>query len=136
MKLRHVGIVVQDLAAAEAFWQAAGFTVQSRADEQGDVLDRQLGLEKTRLTSVKMADELGQVIELLKFHSHSGAFRHPQPTSMGLTHVALAVADMDDACRVLFQAGASFPNGPAEGYPRMTYCRGPEGLLIELVEIP
>jgi catechol 2,3-dioxygenase-like lactoylglutathione lyase family enzyme len=98
-----------------------------------------MGLEDVRVTTVKLAAPDGNLIELLQFTSHpdqpawTGA-----PNSTGLTHVAFTVQDLDDACERLAGKGVTFSSPPQrspDGYAKVIYCRGPEGVLLELVEV-
>lgn len=137
--LRHVGIVVSDLRGAIAFWEAAGFHVERDTRESGPELDAALDMKNVELRSVKMADSSGQVIELIRFHSHRWTDHNakpPRPYSMGITHVALTVASMSSAYERLSAAGAFFHGPPQRmnDHVQMVYCRGPEGILLELVE--
>ena len=53
----------------------------------------------------------------------------------GLEHIGLAVADMDAAIAWLRAAGADIPVGPlSAGGLRLAFIRGPEGVMVELLE--
>lgn len=137
---RHTGIAVFDLDRALSFWTGTlGFTVHRRLEESGRILDTVLGLSDVRVTTVKLADANGNLVELLRFHSHPGAESwQGSPTSTGLTHIALTVDDINATCRLLEKNGATLlaaPQQTADGLAKVTFCRGPEGLLLELVEV-
>ena len=139
-QIRHTGLVVADLERALAFWCGAlGLIVAKRMDESGPHIDAMLGLDGVRLTTVKLAAPDGNLIELLHFHSHPDKpVWAGTPCSTGWTHVAVTVEDLEAACRKLAEAGAQFeapPQGSPEGDVKVTYCRGPEGVLLELVEV-
>jgi len=79
------------------------------------------------------------MIELLYFHSHPD---RPTwigtPYSTGFTHVAMTVKDIASLCAKLVDVGVTFnapPQRSPDGKVLVTYCRGPEGVLLELVEI-
>lgn len=139
-EIRHTGLVVADLDNALSFWcDLLGLRVIKRLDESGPHIDAMMGLENVQMTTVKLAAPDGNVIELLHFHSHpdqpawTGA-----PHSTGFTHVALTVDDLDAAYNKLAETGIIFnapPQQSPDGYARVTYCRGPEGILLELVEV-
>lgn len=136
--VRHTGIVVSDLDEAVRFWtEGLGFREEVRADEQGPVIDAVLGLESADVTTVKLAAPDGGWVELLHFRSHgSTSCWNGNETTTGLTHVALTVSDIDTTCRRLERFGAVVRpiQASPDGRVRLTYCRGPEGLLLELVE--
>lgn len=139
-EIRHTGLVVNDLDAALHFWcDVMGFTVAKRMDESGPFIDAMMGLKDVRVTTAKLTAPDGRMLELLRFHSHPD---RPQwdgkPYSTGFTHIALTVDDLDALMPRLEKAGVSFPAPPQsspDGYAKVTYARGPEGVLIELVEI-
>ncbi len=137
--IRHLGIVVQDLPASEEFWcNTMGFTVFRRTEEPRPFIDVILGMQDVRLTTVKLTAPDGNLIELLKFHSHAdsevwgGAM-----TSTGLTHLALTVNDLRATYTQLSANDVKFispPQRSADGRALVTFCVGPEGILLELVE--
>ena len=136
--VRHTGIVVADLDSAVRFWsEGFGFSEEVRADESGPVIDAILGLDGVDLTTVKMVAPDGGRIELLRFGSHpsSGQWTGSE-ISTGPTHVALTVSDLDAVCQRITELGAEVRpvQQSLDGRVRLTYCRGPEGLLLELVE--
>ena len=138
--IRHTGLVVADLDAALHFWcDVLGFTVLRRMDESGPQIDLMLGLMGVRVTTVKLAAPDKNLIELLHFQSHPDRPRWTgSPTSTGFTHIALTVDGLDSLCEKLIEAGVTFPAGPqvsADGSVRVIYAQGPEGVLLELVEI-
>jgi len=137
--IRHVGIVVQDLAASEDFWcNTMGFKVSRRMEESRPFVDVILGLQDVRLTTAKLAAPDGNLIELLKFHSHADSEAwNGSITSTGLTHVALTVKDLRATHMQLTADGIEFfspPQQSVDGRALVTFCVGPEGILLELVE--
>ena len=138
--IRHTGLVVADLDGALYFWcDVLGFKVVKQMEEAGPHIDAMMGLSDVRVTTAKLAAPDNSLIELLHFHSHpdqpswSG-----KPFSTGLTHIALTVDDLDDTCSKLSAAGVTFPAAPQfspDGYAKVLYAKGPEGVLLELVEI-
>lgn len=137
---RHTGIVVADLPRALAFWtEVLGFRVIRHMDESGPYLDRMLGLEHAKATTVKLAAPDGTLIELLHFHSHpDGADWTGTPVSTGLTHLAFTVDDLAAEEDRLKAAGVRFVSPSQlspDGKVRVAFAVGPEGLLLELVEM-
>jgi lactoylglutathione lyase len=136
--VRHTGIAVADLDHVLGFWCGAlGFQVERRMEEYGPDLDAVLGLDRVRVTTVKLTAPDGGRVELLQFQSHpDGPEWTGTPYSTGLTHVALTVEDIEAVCTRIDDYG--YQSGPlcesSDGRVKMTYCRGPEGVLLELVE--
>jgi len=136
--LRHTGLVVVDLDQSNEFWCGAfGFKVLRRMEESGRPLASVMGLEEVAVTTVKLVDPNGGILELLRFHSHTDAPEWAgRIYSTGLSHVALTVEDVDVVCRKVIELGGSHHpvSLSSDGRVKMTFCRGPEGVLVELVE--
>ena len=138
--IRHTGLVVADLERALHFWRdILGFTIIKRMDESGPHVDGVLGLSDVDLTTVKLSAPDGNLIELLRFHSHHDqATWRGSPYSTGFTHIALTVENLDEFVNKLKEFGVEFAGTPQIGpdrYAKVIYARGPEGILLELVEI-
>lgn len=138
--IRHTGLVVADLEKALHFWHdLLGFKVEKQMEESGSHIDAMMGLKDVRVTTVKMTVPEGGMIELLCFHSHPDRpVWEGTPYSTGFTHVAMTVDNLDDVYEKLTNAGAIFnalPQHSPDGAVKVIYCKGPEGVLLELVEI-
>jgi catechol 2,3-dioxygenase-like lactoylglutathione lyase family enzyme len=72
-RMEHVGIVVDDLAAATAFFGELGLKLQGEGLVEGGWVDRVVGLEGVRVeyAMVETPDGHGR-LELIKFHAPSG----------------------------------------------------------------
>lgn len=138
--IRHTGLVVADLERSLHFWcNVLGFKMVKQMDESGPHIDAMLGLHDVRVTTAKLAAPDGNLIELLHFLSHPD---QPQwdgkPYSTGFTHIALTVEDLDKLVIRLTQEGVSFPAPPqcsSDGFVKVIYGKGPEGVLLELVQL-
>lgn len=138
--IRHTGLVVADLERALHFWcDVIGFKVVTQMDESGPHIDAMMGLKDVRVTTAKLAALDGNLIELLHFHSHPDQPRwNGSPYSTGFTHIALTVDDLDQLVSKLTQEGVNFPAKPQfspDGKVKVIYAQGPEGVLLELVEL-
>ena len=138
-RLDHVGIVVDDLAAATAFFVELGLELQGEGPVEGRWVDRVVGLDGVRAESavVQTPDGHGR-FELTKFHtpSHQGGNRHAPANTPGLRHLAFAVEDIAAVVADLRARGAELV-GELERYEdrsRLCYVRGPEGIIVELAE--
>ena len=138
-RMEHVGIVVDDLAAATAFFVELGLELQGEASVEGGWVDRIVGLEGVRSELAMLATPDGHgKIELAKFHAPSGpdGDPHAPANTPGLRHVLFAVDDIDDVVSRLQARGAELV-GEVERYEdkyRLCYIRGPEGIIVELAE--
>ena len=138
-RMDHVGIVVDDLAAATEFFVALGLELQGEGPVEGGWVDRVVALEGVRaeIAIVQTPDGQGR-LELTKFHTPStqGGNRHAPANTPGIRHVAFAVEDIDAVIAGLRARGAELV-GELERYEnsyRLCYVRGPEGIIVELAE--
>lgn len=139
--VRHVGVVVSDMEASLRFYRdLLGLTVVRDLEETGTYANTLLALEGVRVHTVKLAAEQGPtLVELLQFRSHPRtASPGREICSIGVTHFALTVSDLDEVYRRLTEVRVPFlapPQRSPDGYARVTCCRDPDGTLIELVEV-
>ena len=138
--IRHTGLVVADLDRALHFWcDVLGFRVERRMDESGPHIDAMMGLKDVRVTTVKLAAPDGNLIELLYFHSHPDKPSWKgEPYSTGFTHIALTDENLDELLQRMKAAGAAVPaetQFSPDGKVKVIYAKGPEGVLLELVEV-
>ena len=83
-RMEHVGIVVDDLDAATAFFGELGLKLQGEGQVEGGWVDRVVGLEGVRVEYAMMETPDGHGrLELVKFHSPSvrGGDGHAPATS-------------------------------------------------------
>jgi catechol 2,3-dioxygenase-like lactoylglutathione lyase family enzyme len=138
-RMDHVGIVVDDLATAIAFFVALGLELQGEGSVEGDWVDRVVGLEGVRSDIAMLETPDGQSrIELSRFRSPPGPAADPQapPNAPGLRHVTFEVDDVDATVAALRTHGAELV-GEIEDYEniyRLCYLRGPAGIIVELAE--
>ncbi len=135
----HVGIVVDDLAAATEFFIELGLELRGEGPVEGRWVDRVVGLDGVRaeIAMLQTPDGHGRV-ELAKFHSPSsqGGNQHEPANAPGIRHLAFAVEDIDAVIAGLRARGTELI-GEMERYKdsyRLCYVRGPEGIIIELAE--
>jgi catechol 2,3-dioxygenase-like lactoylglutathione lyase family enzyme len=138
-RLEHVGIVVDDLAAATEFFIELGLELEGEAPVEGRWVDRVVGLDGVRaeIAMLQTPDGHGRV-ELAKFHTPSteGGDQHAPANTPGIRHIAFAVEDIDAVVAGLRARGAELV-GELERYKdsyRLCYIRGPEGIIVELAE--
>ena len=135
----HVGIVVDDLDAATAFFVELGLELQDEGSVEGDWVDRIVGLEGVRSSLAMMRTPDGNSrLELVKFHSPPSepADANAPANARGIRHLTFAVDDLDATLAGLRKHGAELV-GEVERYGdifRLCYIRGPEGIIVELAE--
>ena len=138
-RMDHVGVVVEDLAAATAFFVELGLELQGESPVRGGWVDRMVGLEGVRaqIAMLQTPDGHGR-IELAQFHAPRGHGGDPDApaNTPGIRHITFAVDDIDDVLARLQARGAELV-GDVERYQdiyRLCYIRGPEGIIVELAQ--
>ena len=138
-RMDHVGIVVDDLAAATAFFVELGLELQGEGRVEGGSVDRVVGLEGVRaeIAMLETPDGHGR-LELAKFRAPPGpdGDRQAPANTPGIRHLSFAVDDIDAVVAGLRSRGAELV-GEVERYEdryRLCYVRGPEGIIVELAE--
>ena len=137
--IRHTGIVVTNLEASLHFYRdLLGFQITKQMEEAGDYIDNISSLRNIKVTTVKMTSPTGQMIELLKYHSHPAEQRTREICEIGISHIAFTVDNLDIEYKRLKDKEIKFNSPPQlspDGYAKVTFCMAPEGTLIELVEV-
>lgn len=138
-RIDHIGINVDDLPAATAFFLDIGLELQGEGDVSGEMVDRIVGLDNVHSTVVFMRVPNGQTcIELVKFHRPvDERDSQPDPANrLGIRHLTIVVEDIEATIARVKERGAQ-PFSEVQTYEdvyKLCYVRGPEGIIIELVE--
>jgi catechol 2,3-dioxygenase-like lactoylglutathione lyase family enzyme len=139
-RMDNVGIVVDDLAAATAFFVELGLELEGEATVEGPDVDRMVGLEDVRcdMAVVRTPDGHGR-LELMKFHTpaaHPPAEPNAPVNTPGIRRIMFAVEDIEAVLARLRARGAELV-GELVSYAdtdRLCYVRGPEGIIVALAE--
>jgi catechol 2,3-dioxygenase-like lactoylglutathione lyase family enzyme len=139
LRMDNVGIVVDDLPAAIAFFRELGLELEGRAMIEGDWSGRVTGLRDQRVEIAMMRTPDGHSrLELSRFLAPPVVADHRKApvNALGYLRVMFAVDDLDDTLARLRKHGAQLVDEVVryEDVYRLCYIRGPEGLLIGLAE--
>ena len=139
LRFDHVGVVVDDLDAAGAFFLDLGFESDGPMMVEGEVVDRINGLEDVRaeIMMVRTPDGSG-TLELVKYHAPQDdeSLRPLPPNRLGFRHICVEVDDLNGIVDGLRAKGFDLV-GEVQDYEdfyRLCYVRGPEGLIVELAQ--
>jgi catechol 2,3-dioxygenase-like lactoylglutathione lyase family enzyme len=139
LRMDNVGVVVDDLEAAKAFFAELGMELEGEMSLGGRLVDRLLGLDDVRddIAMMRMPDGHGR-IELTKFHTPTAKAEagSAQPNTLGIRRIMFEVDDIDDTLARLRTHGAELVGEVVqyEDSYRLCYVRGPESILIALAE--
>ncbi|KUF27752.1 VOC family protein [Lysinibacillus sp. F5] len=155
-KIDHVGIIVNDLPAAKAFFLEFGLEMLGEGKVEGEWvkrMERIIGLqdvkEETAIWRLSDSDANLEIvmlrtpdgdtnIELVKFNAPTNeiGIRHPLANTLGIQHIAFGVEDIEALVTKLTKKGAELI-GEISNYEnayKLCYVRGPEGIILELAE--
>ena len=132
-RMDNVGVVVDDLAAAVAFFKELGLELEGEAQVEGRSVDRLIGLDGvlSDIAMMRTPDGHGRV-ELTKFRRPTADSAEPNnapPNTLGIRRIMFAVEDIDDVVARLRAHGAELVGELVqyENSYRLCYVRGPEG---------
>lgn len=131
--------MVNDLEKNRDFWMnALSFKLHIEALEESPYIDELLAIKDPALKTVKLIDSKGFIIELLKFENYQvGNSWSGDLKTTGLTHIALTVDNLDELVKGLikddYQTVSDIKVSP-NGKVKVVFVKGPEGLMLELVE--
>ena len=131
--------MVNDLEKTKNFWiNTLGFNPHVTTVEQSPYIDELLSIKDPGLTTVKLIDSNGFIIELLKFENYqvnnswSGDLK-----TIGLTHIALTVDNLellvDNLNKQNYPILSEIKTSP-NNKVKVVFVRGPERIMLELVQ--
>ena len=135
----NVGIVVESLDAAIAFFAELGLRLEGRAVIEGEWAGRVTGLGNQRVEIAMLVTPDGHSrLELSRFLDPPvvADHRNAPVNALGYLRVMFTVEGLDETLARLRRCGAQLV-GEVVQYEqsyRLCYIRGPEGLLIGLAE--
>jgi len=135
----HVGITVADLDGAIAFFLGLGLELEGRMVLEGEFVDTVIGIPDSRSEIAMLrAPDGGTGLELSRFirPAHEPGSPDAMSTELGLRNVAFVVDDLHAVVERLAADGYGLVGGIGEyeGIWRMTYVRGPEGIIVALAQ--
>ncbi len=131
--------MVHNLEKTKDFWiNTLGFKLLIEAKEESPYVDELLAIKDPSLTTIKLIDSNGFIIELLKFENYqvenswSGDLK-----TTGLTHIALTVGNLVELVDKLknqnYQPLSDIKISPNKKV-KVVFVKGPEGITLELVQ--
>ena len=139
IRMDNVGIVVESLDEAIAFFTELGLKLEGRATIKGEWAGRVTGLGNQHVEIAMMATPDGHSrLEISRFLTPPivADHRNAPVNALGYLRVMFTVDDIDDTLIRLQKIGAQLVGEVVkyEELYRLCYIRGPEGLLIGLAE--
>ena len=135
----HVGITVADLDRVTAFFVGLGLEVEGRTFLEGEFVDTVIGIPNSRseIVTLRLPDG-GTKLELSSFvrPDHEPGSPNAMSTELGLRNVCFVVDDLQAVVERMAADGYGLVGGIGqyEEIWRMTYVRGPEGIIVALAQ--
>lgn len=138
IKLENVGIAVEDLDKAVAFFTDLGLVVIGSDTISGEWADTAVGLDGNRVRIAMLETPSGGGrLELFEYLHPAAIPTSPTlPNEIGMHRVAFSVDNIDDALAVAATHGC-FPLRGVANYDdvyKLTYLRGPSGIIVMLAQ--
>jgi catechol 2,3-dioxygenase-like lactoylglutathione lyase family enzyme len=139
LRMDNIGIAVESLDDAVAFFTELGLILEGRAMIEGEWAGRITGLGDQRVEIAMMVTPDGHSrLELSRFLAPAviADHRNAPVNALGYLRAMFTVSDIDDTLARLSKHGAALVGELvqyADAY-RLCYIRGPEGILIGLAQ--
>ncbi|MFD7534285.1 VOC family protein [Streptomyces sp. NPDC059819] len=139
-RMDNVGIVVEDMDAAIAFFGELGMELEGRTEVQGLVADQCTGLVGVHCDIAMLRTPDGHSrLELSRYRTPAVISTGPRDRPhnvLGTHRVMFAVDDLEDTVARLRPHGAELVGGIArfEDSYLLCYLRGPAGIIVGLAE--
>jgi len=139
LQMHNVGIVVDDLKAAIAFFAELGLELEGETTVEGQWVDRIVGLNGVRSDIAMMRTPDGHSrLELTKFQrpTATSVQLNAPVNTLGIRRIMFAVEDIREVFARLQAHGAALVGEIVqyEDLYLLCYVRGPEGIVIALAE--
>ena len=144
LSVDHTGITVSNLERSLEFWRdILGFEFSHTAHQKGEFAEEITGVKGAGLKLAVLKTPGGHKIELLEYLAPADRKRaNLRPCDLGSVHVALLVEDLNAALdRIAFSGWKTagqpqiLTKGPNAG-KRVVYVRDPDGMTVELMQLP
>jgi catechol 2,3-dioxygenase-like lactoylglutathione lyase family enzyme len=139
LQMHNVGIVVNDLKAAIAFFAELGLELEGETTVEGQWVDRIIALNGVRSDIAMMRTPDGHSrLELSKFQrpTATSVELNAPVNTLGIRRIMFTVEDLKEVLTRLQAHGAELAGEIVqyEDIYLLCYVRGPEGILIALAQ--
>lgn len=140
LRLDNIGVVVDDMEHAKAFFDALGLELEGETTVEGSWVDRVVGLDGVRcdIAMMRTPDGRGR-LELTMFHAPaavSAGARDAPAHALGIRRIMFEVEDIEATIARLRSHGGELV-GEVSRYEDsylLCYVRGPGGMIVALAE--
>ena len=135
----HIGITVADLASVTAFFVGLGLEVEGTGSVEGEFVETVCGIPGAHCEIAMLRPpDGGSRLELASFVTpdHVPGSPTAMANELGLRNVSFEVGNLEAVVDELATDGYGLVGGIGEyeNAWRMTYVRGPEGIIVALAQ--
>lgn len=143
--LHHVGLSVSDLERSVWFYRdLLGLSVRERDEIKGGQFEILTGVVGPHVRIADLDFGNGRTLELTQYLAPTGSSVSLRPMDAGHVHVGIEVDDIDLVYQRLVKAGIRLRSqpltledaGPFWTGARVVHALDPDGLTVELVQMP
>jgi catechol 2,3-dioxygenase-like lactoylglutathione lyase family enzyme len=136
---RHTGIICKDIDISINFYRdILGLSIIQDFWDNSEYINIITGMVGANVHMIKLKAIDGTVIELLEYVTHPTDLVKTPVYNVGACHLALRVANAEDAYLRLTDNGITVLSPPilsSEGIAKVFFCLDPNSVRIELVEM-
>lgn len=135
--VHHTGITVSDLDRSVAFYGKLGFAPEEILVEEGEEVERGVGVPGAKLRSAILLGPSDSRLELIQYLEPAGPDAPHPNNGVGAAHICVEVEDVDAAVAELRDQGVEFLTEPIthEAGIRWVYAKDPDGITAELLQV-
>lgn len=139
LRLRHIGIVVCDLAKSVKFYEDLfSLELVNEMLEEGKYVEDLVGIKDASINWAKLKAQDGTVFELLEYKNTKFTDKDNYPADrLGCSHVAVSVENIENVYKKLQDYGCKCNSKPLlspDGKVKVMYCHDIDGTILEIVE--
>lgn len=140
LNIRHAGIVVSDLKKSLRFYKdLLRLKIIKDHHEKSNYIETILGIKRADVRTIKLAADDGNLIELIYYYLPKlKSKRKANINEIGSSHISFLVKNVDREYLRLKKRGVEFISPPKvspNNYAKVCFCKDPDGIFVELVEI-
>jgi catechol 2,3-dioxygenase-like lactoylglutathione lyase family enzyme len=136
--VHHTGITVSDLDRSIEFYGKLGFEPAEELIEEGEEVERGVGVPGAKLRSALLVGPNTSRLELIQYLEPPGSRAAHPNNGIGAAHICVEVEDVDAAVAELRDDGVEFLTEPIThevGGIRWVYAKDPDGITAELLQV-
>lgn len=139
LNFRHAGLVTTNLEESLNFYvNLLGMKKIRVIDESKTLMKKLIKIKNCNLITVKLGLNNKVFLELLYFKDLQNTKKKIKISTPGLTHISITVKNLNQMYKKLKKEKIKFLSKPQFSHDKkvkLAFCKSPENIFIELVEV-